>query len=190
MVNNGQWHADILSNTWLSWKVNLGLVETRQRTNCPFLHQTQKKIARVRQTASGVSLCFWTYWNMGIMKYKLQKVCHVKRQQNLWNQMRQFIALRTPPPPHGKTAPNGPGPLHHRGISTTLRHTTLSRSPLDKRSARSRDLYLTTHNAYKRQTSMPPAGFKPATPARQRPHTDTLDHAATGVGTLGFIINQ
>jgi len=94
------------------------------------------------------------------------------------------------PPPHGKTAPNGPGPLHHRGISTTLRHTTLSRSPLDKRSARSRDLYLTTHNAYKRQTSMPPAGFKPATPARQRPHTDTLDHAATGVGTLGFIINQ
>jgi len=132
---------------------------------------------------------------MGIMKYKLQKICHVKPQQNLWNQIRQFIALHTlgfipSPPPHGTTAPSGPGSFHYRGVSTTLRHTTLGRSHLDKRSARSRDHYLTTHNAYKRQTSMPPAGFKPATPARQRPHTDALDHAGTGVGTLEFIINQ
>ena len=132
---------------------------------------------------------------MGIIKYKLEKMCHLKLQENLWNQMRQFIALRTldfipPPPPHGMTAPSGQGPLHYRGISTTLRHTTLSRTPLDKRSARSRDLYLTTHNAYKRQTSMPAAGFKPATPVRERPNTDTLDHATTEVGTLGFITNQ
>jgi hypothetical protein len=48
---------------------------------------------------------------MGIMKYKLEKICHVKLQQNLWNQIRQFITLRTlgfiPSrlSPHGVTAP-------------------------------------------------------------------------------------
>jgi hypothetical protein len=43
----------------------------------------------------------------------------------------------------------------------TLRHATLGRTSLDERSARCRDFYLTTH-IYKRQTSMPPAGFEPA----------------------------
>jgi len=43
----------------------------------------------------------------------------------------------------------------------TLRHSTLSSTPLDEWSARSRDCYLTTHNTDKRQTSMPPAGFEP-----------------------------
>jgi hypothetical protein len=38
----------------------------------------------------------------------------------------------------------------------TLRHITLSRTPLDKWSARRRGLYLTTHNTQKRQTSMAP----------------------------------
>jgi hypothetical protein len=37
----------------------------------------------------------------------------------------------------------------------TLRHTTLGRTPLDEWSARRRDLYLTTHDTHKRQTSMP-----------------------------------
>jgi hypothetical protein len=96
-----------------------------------------------------------------------------------------YTRLYSPaPPPHGTTAPSGAGPLHYRGVSTTLRHTTLGRSPLDKRSSRSRDLYLIMHNAYKRQTSMPPAGFKPATPARQRPHTAALDHATPEVGHI------
>ena len=39
---------------------------------------------------------------------------------------------------------------------------TLGRTPLDEGSARRRDLYLTTHNIYKRETSMPPVGFEPA----------------------------
>ena len=37
-------------------------------------------------------------------------------------------------------------------------------TPLDKWSTRHRDLYLTTHNSHKTQTSMPPAGFEPAIP--------------------------
>ena len=41
------------------------------------------------------------------------------------------------------------------------RRTTVGRTPLDERSARRRDLYLTTHDTHNRQTSMPPAGFEP-----------------------------
>jgi hypothetical protein len=41
-----------------------------------------------------------------------------------------------------------------------LRHTTLDRTPLDHGLARHREAYLTTHNAYKKQTSMSPAGFR------------------------------
>jgi hypothetical protein len=44
---------------------------------------------------------------------------------------------------------------------TLFRHTTLGRTPLDEGPARRRDLYLTTHNTHKRQTSMPPLGFEP-----------------------------
>ena len=38
------------------------------------------------------------------------------------------------------------------------------------------------HNIHKRQTSMPPAGFKPAIPASERLQTYALDHVATGIG--------
>jgi hypothetical protein len=46
---------------------------------------------------------------------------------------------------------------------------TLSTTPLDEWSAYRRDLYLTTHNTHKRQTSMSPAGFDPAISASERP---------------------
>ena len=46
---------------------------------------------------------------------------------------------------------------------------------------RCRDLFLTTHNTHKRQTAMPPAGFKPATSANERPQTYALDRAAAGI---------
>jgi len=49
--------------------------------------------------------------------------------------------------------------------SHSFRHTTLDRTPLGEWSARHRDVYLTTNNTHKRQTSMPPAGFGPAIPA-------------------------
>jgi len=31
-------------------------------------------------------------------------------------------------------------------------------------------------------TSMPPAGFEPTIPARERPQTQAVDRAATGIG--------
>jgi hypothetical protein len=40
---------------------------------------------------------------------------------------------------------------------------------------------LTAHNNYKRQTSMPPAGFEPKTPASDRAPSYALDRAATGI---------
>ena len=53
---------------------------------------------------------------------------------------------------HGATTPSGPGPLHYRGFTVTLRHTTLGRTPLDEWSARRTDLCLTTHNTHNRPT--------------------------------------
>jgi hypothetical protein len=51
----------------------------------------------------------------------------------------------------------GPWRPHSWGfLDHTQWHTTVSRTPLDKWSARHRDLYLTTHNTNNRQTSMPP----------------------------------
>jgi hypothetical protein len=69
-----------------------------------------------------------------------------------------------------------------RFLDHTQRGTTVGRTPLDEWSARRRDLYLTTHNIHKRQTSMPPAGFDPPIPASERPQTHALDRAATGTG--------
>jgi hypothetical protein len=51
--------------------------------------------------------------------------------------------------------PHSWGFPHH-----TQRRTTVGRTPLDEWSAGRRDLYLTTHNTHKRQTSMPPGGIR------------------------------
>jgi hypothetical protein len=61
---------------------------------------------------------------------------------------------------NGSTAPWGPRPPHFLRLHNhTVRHTTLDRTPLKEGPAHRRDLYLTTHNTRKRQTSMPPVGF-------------------------------
>jgi hypothetical protein len=91
---------------------------------------------------------------------------------------------------HGSTAPSRPGPPHYRGFTITLRHTTLGRTPLDEWSVRRRDTYLTTHNNNKGQVSMLPAGFEPATPASELPHTHALDRAATEIGGLVSCVTQ
>jgi hypothetical protein len=70
-----------------------------------------------------------------------------------------------------------------RGFMVThLRHTTVGRTPLDEGPARRRDLYLTSHNTHKRQTSMPPVGFEPTILVSERPKTHALDRTATGIG--------
>ena len=63
-------------------------------------------------------------------------------------------------------------------LDHTLWHTTVGGTPLHERSVRRRDLYLTTHNTYNRQTSMHPAWFEPATPASDRPQTLALNRSA------------
>ena len=71
--------------------------------------------------------------------------------------------------------PSRPRLPHYRGFTITLRSTTLGRTPLDERSARRRDLYLTAHNTHKKQTSLPPAGFDSTIPGKERPKTHALD---------------
>jgi hypothetical protein len=84
---------------------------------------------------------------------------------------------------HGTTAPIGPGITRYRGFTVTLRHNTVARTPLDKQSARRRDLYLTTRNTQKRQTSMPLAGFEHAFLGNERQQAHASDVAATGIFT-------
>jgi hypothetical protein len=85
---------------------------------------------------------------------------------------------------HGTTAPRGPGPQHCQDFTITLTRTALGRIPLEEWSARLRDLYLTTHNTHKRQTSTPRLGFEPTIPASQRPQTQGLEAMGTGMGPV------
>jgi hypothetical protein len=62
----------------------------------------------------------------------------------------------------------------------TQRHTTVGWTPLDERSARRRDVYLTTHNS--QQTTMPSAEFEPIIPAGERPQIYAVDRTFTGTG--------
>jgi hypothetical protein len=82
---------------------------------------------------------------------------------------------------------SGPRPPPYRGITITLRHTTLGRTPLDEWSVLRRDLYLATHNTHKRQTSMPPGGFEPIIPTSERPQNHALDRTAAAVGRLLYL---
>ena len=63
-----------------------------------------------------------------------------------------------------------------RFLDHTQRRTTVGGTPLDERSARHKDLYLTTHNTHKRQASMPPVGLETTISASKRPrgHWDRL----------------
>jgi hypothetical protein len=80
----------------------------------------------------------------------------------------------------------GLGRLIFRGFTITLLTHTSGRTPLDEGPARRRDLYLTTHDTRRRQTSMPPAGFEPTVPVSERPPTHALDRKATGIGLIGI----
>ena len=74
-----------------------------------------------------------------------------------------------------------------RFLDFTQRRTTFGRTPLDEWSARSRDLYLTTHNTPNIQTSMHPVGIRThslsrraAADLRLRPR-DHWDRLAWGI---------
>jgi hypothetical protein len=61
-----------------------------------------------------------------------------------------------------------------RFLDHTQRRSTTCRTALDERSARRRDLYLTTHSTHKRQTSLLPAGFEPTIATGERPHNNVF----------------
>jgi hypothetical protein len=67
----------------------------------------------------------------------------------------------------GATSPSGPGPPHYRRFTITFRHTTLDMTPPEGRSARRRDLYLTTHNTLNRQTFMQRGGIRTRNPTNR-----------------------
>jgi hypothetical protein len=70
-------------------------------------------------------------------------------------------------------------------LDHTKRRTTVGRTPLDERSARCRDLYLTTHNTHNRQTSVPSAGFESTITAYERPTCGVVvDKNIGGKGSL------
>jgi hypothetical protein len=98
----------------------------------------------------------------------------------------QFSSLLTSP--LGWTARSGPKPPHGRGFTITFGRTVPDGTPLNEWSALQRDFYLKTHNTHERQAFMPPAGFEPAIPARERPQTHALDPRPLGTGR--FTINQ
>jgi hypothetical protein len=78
-----------------------------------------------------------------------------------------------------------PRPRHFKTLHDhTDRHITFGRTPLDEEPARRRDLYLTTHNTHKRQTSMSPVGFEPTILVSEWPQTHALDRAVTGIGNM------
>ena len=68
-------------------------------------------------------------------------------------------------------SPSGPRRLSRWGFEITHRHITLGRTPLDKGSARRRDLHLTTYNKHNRETFVPLAWCETSILARERPQT-------------------
>ena len=54
-----------------------------------------------------------------------------------------------------------------RFLDRTQWHITVGRTPLDEGSARLRNLYLTTHNTRKKETSMPPGGIRTRNPCKR-----------------------
>jgi hypothetical protein len=69
-----------------------------------------------------------------------------------------------------------------RFLDHTQRRTTVDKTPLEKWSARRRNLHLTTHNTHKQTNFLAPVGFEPTISAGERQQTYDLDRAATGTG--------
>jgi hypothetical protein len=68
---------------------------------------------------------------------------------------------------------------HNIHVITNIGHATLGSSPLDERSARHINLYMTAHNIHNRQINMTPTGSDPTVPASEQPQTPALDSTAT-----------
>jgi len=122
-----------------------------------------------------------TMYFVMLFHFELKRYLHLSKQlENSVSQTLQYLFMVQQPLV-------GQDLLHNRGFMIILRHTTMGRTPLDEWSARRRDLYLTIHDTHKRQTSMPPLGFKPAIPASKQLYNHALDCAATMISTVYII---
>ena len=81
-------------------------------------------------------------------------------------------------------SPSGPNNHHCSVFESTLRQTTIGRTPLNDGHARRTDLYLTTHNTHYKETTMPLARFEPAILASLQSQNHVLDRLATGIGNI------
>ena len=99
-----------------------------------------------------------------------------KDLEKAWNSGRKSCA-RSP-------SSTNPTIRQRQGLATGCHSRPEQLSPSYDRSARRRDLYLTTYITHKRQTSITPVGFEPAVPASERPQTYVLNRAATAIGFI------
>ena len=88
----------------------------------------------------------------------------------------------------GATAPQRARASSFMRFLDHTRRTTVSSTPLDERSARRTDLFLTVHNNHNRQTSMPPVGFEPTISVGGRQQTYALDGVATETSTYDITL--
>jgi hypothetical protein len=73
-------------------------------------------------------------------------------------------------------------------LDNKKRRNAAGRTPADEWSAHRRDLYLTTHNIHKWQTSLPLAGSELTIPSSERPQTHALDRTATRTGFAKYYV--
>jgi hypothetical protein len=77
--------------------------------------------------------------------------------------------------------------MTHTHTHTHTHTYKIDRIPLEEGWAYHINLYLTTHNSYQGQKSMPPVEFEPAIPASELTQTYALERVATGTGSLSTL---
>ena len=127
---------------------------------CPFLLTTALLVFIPTFSSLYLSLLFWCAY----FHSRLFFLC-------VSSLLFSFFCSNSPPPPPTKWAR---ATSFTRFLDHTQRRTTVGSTPLYERSARRRELYLTTHNTHNKQTSMPPVGIEPAISAGGKPQTYSL----------------
>jgi len=100
--------------------------------------------SRIVQTAVSRNTDWATHFPINIL--------HNTQYDIIWSVRSRFLMVANHFFFRDMTVPSGSGTPHCRGFTITLRHTALDKNPRDQWSARRRDLYMTTHNTYKKQT--------------------------------------
>jgi hypothetical protein len=116
-----------------------------------------------------------TYYMILIIRYMRIWLRYVRKYNNEF-----CLLLAWQPPSWARTS------SFVRFLDHTQRGTTVGRTPLDDWPALRSDLYLTTHNTHKRETSMLPEEFEPSVLTDERPQTNALERTATGTGNEFF----